>query len=151
MKLARRSMQSLSVVGALALAGILSVGSALANGGDFFQEFADQMAQGDADLGPAYFGFVRDSRGRTIHGASVSATITTSGSAMTVKTDVLGHYRVPGFHKFIDPATVEISCKAPGYVQVSAARRGAQRNESAAIETDCVLATVTAEAALGVE
>ena len=146
MKSVRRSTQNLSVVGALALAGILSVGSALANGGDFFQEFADQMAQSDADLGPSYFGFVRDARGRTIRGASVSATITTSGSAMTVKTDVLGHYRVPGFHKFVDPATVEISCKAPGYVQVSAARRGTQRNESAAIETDCVLAIVTVDA-----
>lgn len=139
-------MRLVSLIGAVALAGSIGTGSALANGGDFFQEFADQMAQGDADIGPSYFGFVRDARGRSIPRASVTATINTSGSAMTVRTDVLGHYRVPGFHKEIDPATVEISCKAPGYVQVSAARRAQQRGSNGAIETDCVLATVTAEA-----
>ncbi len=146
MKRSTRSSQILSIVGALALGCSIGAGPALANGGDFFQEFADQMAQGNADLGPSYFGFVRDASGRTIQGASVTATITTSGSAMTVRSDVIGHYRVPGFHKIIDSATVEISCKAPGYFQVSAARRAQQRNEGAPIETDCVLATLTAEA-----
>ena len=139
-------MQHLAIAGALALGCASSSAPALANGGDFFQEFAEQMAGGGVDLGPSYFGFVRDARGRTIPGASVSATISPSGSAMTVKSDVLGHYRVPGFHKFIDPASVEISCKAPGYVQVSAARRTTSRNEATAIETSCVLTTVSAEA-----
>ena len=139
-------MKRIGAVGAVALAGSLCAGPALANGGDFFQEFADQMAEGDLDIGPSYFGFVRDSRGRTIQGASVTATITTSGSAMTVRTNILGHYRVPGFHKEIDPNTVEISCAAPGYVQVAAARRAQRREGNVPIETDCVLATVTAEA-----
>lgn len=139
----------ISLAGALALGGAVCAGPALANGGDFFQEFADQMAEGNADIGPSYFGFVRDAGGRRIQGAAVTATITTSGSAMTVRTNVIGHYRVPGFHKHIDPATVEISCSAPGFVQVSSVRR-TQRvagNEGATpIETDCVLSTVTAEA-----
>ena len=72
--------------------------------------------------------------------------IMTSGFAMIVKADILGHYRVPGFHKIIDPNSVEISCKAPNHVQISASRRAQRRNVGAAIETDCVLATVTADA-----
>jgi hypothetical protein len=123
----------------------MSMGPALANGGDFFQEFAERLAQ-NANIGPSYFGFVRDVNGRTIQGASVSATISPSGSAMTVKSDVIGHYRVSGFHKNIDPATVEISCKAPGYVQVTAARRTSRISEGAPIETDCILSTISAEA-----
>ncbi len=146
MRRSRRTVQKLTIAGALALGCGLGAGPALANGGDFFAEFAEQMAQTDANIGPSYFGFVRDVNGRTIHGASVSATIFPSGSAMTVKSDVIGHYRVLGFHKVIDPATVEISCKAPGYVQVSAARRSMQRNEGAPIETNCILSTVAAEA-----
>jgi hypothetical protein len=146
MRRSRKTLQNLTIAGALALGCSFSVGTALANGGDFFQEFADRMAHGDADLGPSYFGFVRDAGGRTIAGASVTATIITSGSAMTVKADILGHYRVPGFHKIIDPDTVEISCKAPGHVQVSAARRAQRRNVGTAIETDCILATITADA-----
>lgn len=142
-----RSMQILSLAGALALGCAMGAAPALANGGDFFQEFAERLAQGgDPDIGPSYFGFVRDASGRTIQGASVTATITTSGSAMTVRSDVIGHYRVPGFHKIIEPSTVEISCKAPGYVQVSAMRRTQRRNENAPIETDCILTTISAEA-----
>jgi len=140
------TIKLMSLAGAIALAGSFCAAPALANGGDFFQEFADQMAEGNADIGPSYFGFVRDSRGRTVEGAAVTATISPSGSAMTVRTDVLGHYRVPGFHKEIDPGSVEISCSAPGYVQVSAARRANRGSEGTPIETDCVLATVTADA-----
>ena len=141
-----RTGKRIAVAGMTAFAVGLYAMPAFANGGDFFQEFADQMAEGSADIGPSYFGFVRDARGRTIQGASVTATITASGSAMTVRTDILGHYRVPGFHKEIDPSTVAISCSAPGFVQVAAARRAHRREGSVPIETDCVLANVTAEA-----
>lgn len=143
MKLSTRSLRALSMASALATG--MSIGPALANGGDFFQEFAQRLAQ-NANIGPSYFGFVRDVNGRIIEGASVSATISPSGSAMTVKSDVIGHYRVSGFHKNIDPSTVEISCKAAGYVQVSAARRSAQLSDGTPIETDCILSTISAEA-----
>jgi hypothetical protein len=145
MRQSPRTIQKLNIAGALALVCSMGAGPALANGGDFFQEFADQLAQ-SSNIGPTYFGFVRDVNGRTIPGAAVSATIMSSGSAMTVRSNVIGHYRVSGFNKDIDPSTVEISCKAPGYVQVSAARRTTQRNEGTPIETNCVLATLSAEA-----
>lgn len=146
MKQTVRSLQMVSIAGALVLGCAMGAGPALANGGDFFQEFADRMSQGDSDLGPSYFGFVRDAGGRNMAGALVTATITTSGSAMTVKADVLGHYRVPGFSSIVDPDTVEISCRAPGHVQVFSSRRAQRRTVARAIETDCVLATVTADA-----
>ncbi|MEY4879758.1 MAG: Carboxypeptidase regulatory-like domain [Pseudomonadota bacterium] len=127
---------------AFALAG--TAAPALANGGDFFAEFAAQLAA-ENGVGPAYFGFVRDEQGRTVQGAAVTATIMPNGSAITVRTDVLGHYKVSGFVAEIDPASVEISCSKPGYAQVSAARRHT-RNPDAPVETDCLLAPVTAEA-----
>jgi hypothetical protein len=139
-----RNVQKLTLASALALSCSAFAGTALANGGDFFQEFAERMTQ-TANIGPSYFGFVRDANGRTIPGAAVSATIMPSGSAMTVQSNVIGHYRVAGFHKNIDPSTVEISCKARGYVQISAVRRSTQRTEATPIETNCVLTTVSAE------
>ena len=54
------SAAALAVGAALTLSGT----PALANGGDFFQEFADQMAERNPEIGPSYFGFVRDARGR---------------------------------------------------------------------------------------
>ena len=141
-----KAWQISPIFSAFALGCFVASGPALANGGDFFQEFADRMAQGNSDLGPSYFGFVRDSAGRGVSGALVTATISTSGSAMTVKADVLGHYRVPGFNNTVDPETVEISCKAPGHAQVSSARRAQRREVATAIETDCILATLTADA-----
>ncbi len=141
-----KASRILPLFSAIALGCCIGAGPALANGGDFFQEFADRIAQGNSDLGPSYFGFVRDSAGRGVSGALVTATISTSGSAMTVKADVLGHYRVPGFNSTVDPETVEISCKAPGHVHASSSRRAQRRNVATAIETDCILATVTADA-----
>ena len=138
--------QILLIFSAFALGCFVASGPASANGGDFFQEFADRMAEGNSDLGPSYFGFVRDSAGRGVSGALVTATISTSGSAMTVRADVLGHYRVPGFNSKVDPETVEISCKAPGHVHASSSRRAQRRNAATAIETDCILSTVTADA-----
>ena len=146
MKRSGRASQIMPIFGAFMLGCCVAAGPALANGGDFFQEFADQLAQGNSDLGPSYFGFVRDASGRGVSGALVTATITTSGSAMTVKANVLGHYRVPGFNSTVDPETVEISCRAPGHVHASSSRRAQRRNVARAIETDCILATVTADA-----
>jgi hypothetical protein len=141
-----KSLRILPTFSALALGCFIGAGPALANGGDFFQEFADRMAEGNSDLGPSYFGFVRDAAGRGVSGALVTATIKTSGSAMTVRADVLGHYRVPGFNSTVDPELVEISCKAPGHVYASSSRRAQRRNLARAIETDCILSTVTADA-----
>jgi len=146
MKRSINAPKILPIISALALGCVIGAGPALANGGDFFQEFADRMAEGNSDLGPSYFGFERDAAGRGVSGALVTATISTSGSAMTVKADVLGHYRVPGFNSTVDPETVEISCKAPGHVYASSPRRAQRRNLTRAIETDCILSTVTADA-----
>ena len=143
-----RESRVLGIGGAFVIAvSAFAAPPALANGGDFFAELAATFQQANSDLGPSYFGFIRDERGRVVPGASVAATITTSGSSMIVKSDILGHYKIPGFAKHIDPNTVEIGCSKPGYRQVSAMRRGQQRQANAPVETTCVLTAATANAA----
>lgn len=115
---------------------------ALANGGDFFAEMQAHF-EFNPEVGPQFFGFIRDENGRVVPNAVVSATIHPSGSGMIVHADVLGHYRIPGFSKHIDPATVEISCSKPGYRQVAAHRRVRTGDPNTPIETTCMLAPDT--------
>jgi hypothetical protein len=129
-----------------ALTGVL-VGTvpAFANGGDFFEEFAANWQLGkNPDEGASYFGFVRDARGRALPNATVSATIKTIGTSMNVQSDVLGHYKIPGFSKSIDPKNVDISCGKPGYRQVARDRR-TQRAKDAPVEVSCTLAPAAAQ------
>src|SRR6266567_8862167 len=63
----------------------------------------------DADEGPAYFGFVRDTSGGTIPDAKVTVGIANRGGVVT-RTDALGAYKVPGFGKDIDTNDVVVSC-----------------------------------------
>ena len=78
---------------------------ALANGGDFFEELNASWSQHNSDEGVPYFGFVRDSKGKTIPNASITAT-TASGSSFVVQADNMGHYRIPGFSKSVDAKRV---------------------------------------------
>jgi hypothetical protein len=121
------------------VSGLVGAAPALANGGDFFAELAELHAgRAEGEMGPTYFGFVRDSRGRAMPRATVSATIGSSGSSMSVQTDVLGHYRIEGFSSTIDPASIEISCSKPGFQQRTLDRR-TQRSPNAPIEVICML------------
>lgn len=131
---------------ALALSGALSMAvPALANGGDFFEEFAANWNLGHSpDEGAPYFGFVRDARGKAIPNATISATIKPIGSSMTVQSDILGHYKIPGFAKEINPKNVDITCGKPGFKQVARDRR-AQRTAHAPIEVTCTLAPVATQ------
>ena len=123
-----------------ALAGaLLTAAPAFANGGDFFTEFVNNFQAGkDPDEGTSYFGFVRDARGRAIPNATISATIKPIGTSMNVQSDVLGHYKIPGFSKSINPKNVDITCGKPGYRQVMRDRR-TQRTQDAPIEVTCTL------------
>ena len=120
--------------------GLVAAVPVFANGGDFFEEFAANWQLGkNPDEGSPYFGFVRDARGKAIPNATVSATIQPIGTSMTVQTDILGHYKIPGFSKEIDPKTVDITCGKPGFKQVARDRR-AQKLADAPIEVSCTLA-----------
>ena len=111
----------------------------LANGGDFFEELNASWGQQNSDDGVPYFGFVRDSKGKTIPNASITAT-TARGSSFVVQADTMGHYRIPGFSKSVDPKLVQITCSKTGYRLVSRDRRVLRGAPNAPIETNCILA-----------
>ena len=112
---------------------------ALANGGDFFEELSASWSQNNSDDGVPYFGSVRDSKGKTIPNASIMAT-TASGSSFVVQADNMGHYRIPGFSKSVDPKLVQITCSKTGYRLVSRDRRVLRGAPNGPIETNCILA-----------
>src|SRR2546430_9718738 len=121
-------------------AALIAVASpALANGGDFFEELNASWGQQNTDDGVPYFGFVRDSKGKTIANASITAT-TASGSSFVVQADSMGHYRIPGFSKSVDAKRVQITCSKTGYRLVSRDRRVLRGAPNAPIETNCILA-----------
>ena len=107
--------------------------------GDFFEELSATWNQNNSDDGVPYFGFVRDSKGKTIPNATITAT-TPSGSSFVVQADTMGHYRIPGFSKHVDATKVQVTCSKVGYKLVARDRRILRGAPNAPVETNCVLA-----------
>jgi hypothetical protein len=132
------SSSRLRAAGAVALAAGLGVClPAFANGGDFFEEMMSNF-HNNSDDGVPYFGFVRDSKGKSIPEATVTAT-TPTGSSFVVQADIRGHYRIAGFSKRVDAKKVQITCAKVGYKLVARDRRLLRGVANAPIETNCVL------------
>ena len=112
--------------------------AALANGGDFFEEMMANF-HNNSDDGVPYFGVVRDSKGKMIPNATITAT-TASGSSFVVQADTMGHYRIPGFSKRVDAKKVQVSCSKTGYRLVARDRRMMRGAPNGPVETNCVLA-----------
>lgn len=122
------------------IASVALSAPAFANGGDFFEELsATWSAANNTDEGRSYFGFIRDTKGKAVPSASVSAT-TPSGSTFVVQADSMGHYRIPGFSKSVDATKVVVNCSKPGYKFVARDRRMMRTAPKAPIETNCTLA-----------
>ena len=121
---------------ALCMAGAIP---AFANGGDFFEELSATWGAANADEGVPYFGYVKDTRGKMVGSVSITAT-TASGSSFVVQSDNMGHYRIPGFSKSVDPKLVQITCAKTGYKLVARDRRVLRTSVNVPIETNCVLA-----------
>jgi hypothetical protein len=97
------------------------------------------------DDGPRFFGFVKDSTGKIVPDARVTAEIKGLGSVVT-RTDKLGTYKMPGFGKHIPPNDIAISCSKDGYRQLRAVRRTPpSKTPVTAVETECVLQRVGAK------
>jgi hypothetical protein len=124
--------------GRAAFAAVVALGvmtawpvSSWANGGGFFSDDEDATA----DLGPAFFGFVKDSKGKFMPDVEITATIKSQNSTYVLHTDITGHYRIPGFSKAIDPKDIEITASKAGYKLVNNVRRGDNKPDQP-IETD---------------
>src|SRR5512136_297488 len=130
----------LAGVAALAFAASATL-PAFANGGDFFNELSESWGA-NADTGVPFFGWVRDSKGKAIPRAIVTATVQNGadGQAVTIITDNLGHFRIPGLGKEINPKDVVVECAKVGYRAVAQDRRIMRTLPKAPVEVDCKLA-----------
>jgi hypothetical protein len=91
------------------------------------------------DDGPSYFGFVKDTSGKVVSDAKVTAEIKGRGSVIT-RSDATGIYKLPGFGKQSAPNNVIISCSKDGYRQTRILRRPAPAKKPVtAIETECTM------------
>ena len=100
-------------------------------GGDDYEAMNDTEGRG-----PAYFGFVRDTRGSPVPNAEVVLR-PKKGEPVVLKSNLLGIYR-SHITKEVPPSDVEVICGKTGYKQASVARRPGQENDMH-IETNCTL------------
>ena len=104
------------------------------------------LAGGDQDDGHdhekdglAFFGFVKDSAGKTIRDARVTAEIKGLGSVVT-RTDATGVYKLPGFGKSVTANRVTISCSKEGYKQTrTLTRTTLGKRPLTAVEVECIM------------
>jgi hypothetical protein len=113
-----------------ALVAVVLVTPAFAGGDDY-----DAMNDTEGK-GPAYFGFVRDTRGSPVPNAEVVLK-PKQGEPVVLKSNLLGLYR-SHVTKQVLPAEVEVSCGKTGYKQTAIVRRPGQ-DKDMHIETNCTL------------
>ena len=91
------------------------------------------------DDGPSYFGFVKDTSGKAIPDAKVTAAIQGLGSVIT-RTNAMGSYKLPGFGKDVASSRISISCSKDGFKQTrSFTRTQLNKKPLAAIEIECTM------------
>lgn len=89
--------------------------------------------------GLAIFGFVKDTAGKAIRDAKVTADIKGLGSVIA-RTDATGVYKFPGFGKGITQNQVSISCSKDGYKQTRILNRTSPAKKPVtAIEIECTM------------
>lgn len=94
------------------------------------------------DDGPNFFGFVKDTTGKTIRDAKVTADIKGRPSVVA-RTNAAGAYRIPGFGKDISANNVTISCVKEGYKQTrTLLKTRPSKTPPTAIEIECTMQQV---------
>ena len=89
--------------------------------------------------GLSIFGFVKDTAGKAIRDAKVTADIKGLGSVIA-RTDATGVYKFPGFGKGITQNQVSISCSKDGYKQTRTLNRTSPAKKPVtAIEIECTM------------
>ena len=102
----------------------------------------DEGPEDHHDDGPSYFGFVKDTGGKAIADAKVTAEIKGRGSVIT-RTNATGVYKLPGFGKEVPPSNVVISCSKDGYKQTRTLNRTSlNKKPLTAIEIECMMQRV---------
>ncbi len=116
----------------------ISLSIALAAATQTFAGGDDYDAANDVKgAGPAYFGFVRDSRGSPLVDAQVVLQ-PRQGKPVSLKSNVIGLYR-GHISKDVRPDDVQISCVKTGYKQIKVNRRTPPGNTVMFVETECTM------------
>ena len=102
------------------------------SGGDDYDAMNDTEGKG-----PAYFGFVKDTRGSPVSNATVTLS-GKSGDPVVLKSNVLGLYR-SHLSKDVSPDDVQLSCEKQGYKQAGVLRRAPPGSKDMNIEINCTL------------
>ncbi len=110
----------------------LALGAPAQAGGDSYDALNDTEGKG-----PAYFGFVRDTRGAPVRDARVVLQ-PRGGEAVILQSNVLGLYR-SHIGKDVRPDDVQVSCEKSGYKLSGVLRRNALGSTDMHIETNCTL------------
>ena len=127
-----------SAAAALLLAALASFSPALAGG-------SDEGPDAHQDDGPSFFGFVRDTSGKAIADAKVTAEIKGRG-AVIARTNSTGVYLIPGFGKEISLNNVIISCAKDGYKQTrTLTRTPLNKKPLTKIEVECTMQRLAAK------
>jgi hypothetical protein len=91
------------------------------------------------DLGPAYFGFVKDAGGVPVRDATVTASYR-GGLSFMVRTNATGAYKLHVFKQDATPDEVVISCAKEGYRQLRVFRQPLAKGKPVkSVETECRL------------
>ena len=100
---------------------------------------SDEGPDAHVDEGPSFFGFVRDTSGKAIPDAKVTAEIKGRG-AVIARTNSTGVYLIPGFGKEIALNNVAISCAKDGYKQTrTLTRTPLNKKPLTKIEIECTM------------
>lgn len=102
-------------------------------GGDDYDAMNDTEGKG-----PAYFGFVRDTRGLPVPDADVTLNAKGGTQPLVLKSNRLGLYR-SHLSKDVSPDDVELSCEKQGYKQTNVLRRSPPGSKEMNIEINCTL------------
>ena len=106
---------------------------------------SDDGPEDHHDDGPSYFGFVKDTSGKAVADAKVTAEIKGMGSVIT-RSNATGVYKLPGFGKHIAPNQVSISCAKDGYKQTrTLTRTPLNKKPLTAIEIECTMQRVSSK------
>ena len=106
--------------------------------------FAGEDADTHDETGPRLFGFIRDTDGKAVSGAKVTANIKGFG-ALVARSNATGAYRVPvpGLGQQVPASGVSVSCEKEGYKQSRVlTRTPPNKKPLVALEVDCRLQAI---------
>jgi hypothetical protein len=102
---------------------------------------SESEIQDSHEHGAPFFGEAKDVTSmKPVQGAVIKGKPTMGhGVPISVSTNIEGRFKLPGFGKGIDPASIEITCAKQGYKTLDVIRRRIARDADGPVEIECLL------------